>query len=172
MTRSRCHGHDSGFTLIELLVVLSIASVLASISAFGFWNWRLTAQHQGSAQQLVSQLRSTSERAIAEGRTYCVDFAATGRSYKLWQRSCADPTGPLPGTFWTQSANVATNASQTVPPPTCPALGTDRCCPTGHRCIYFLPRGMATQTDLTVTSTARSRIYIVHVEGLTARVWM
>ncbi len=155
---------ERGFTLIELVVVMSLASVLASIGAFGFWNWRKTAQQQGSAQQLVSVLRNSSERAVSEGRTYCVDLDAGGGSYTLWRTACVAGTGSqVAGPYATQSTKVTITAEQTQPPSVCPA---------SHKCMYFLPRGTGTATVLTVSSSARSRTYTVHVEGLTARVWM
>jgi type II secretion system protein H len=156
---------DDGFTLIELLVVMTIATVLMSIGAFGFWNWRSTAQHQGSAQQLVSQLRNTSEQAISEGRTYCLDLAAGGRSYSLWRYACSAAGSAAGGPYPTQSTKVTITAVLTQPPTVPP-------CPGGDQCMYFYPRGTAIPTTITVSSTARSRTYTIHVEGLTARVWM
>lgn len=158
-------GSDSGYTLIELTVVMVIAGTLMAIGMFGFWNWRNTAQQQGSAGQLVSTLRTASERSISEGRTYCVDITG-GKSYALWRYACSSATGTkVSGTTTTQSGKVSLAATITVPSPA-PA------CPSGDQCLYFYPRGTALPATISVSSTARSRIYTVHVEGLTARVWM
>jgi prepilin-type N-terminal cleavage/methylation domain-containing protein len=153
--------HD-GFTMIELLVVMIVASVLMSIGIFGFTNWQQTAQQQGSASQLVSTLRSSSEKAISEGRTYCVDISA-GTSYTQWRYSCGAGGTQVAGPYTVQS-KVTLETTNALP------LGAT--CPASHRCVYFYPRGTAVATTVAVRSTVRSRVYTVHVEGLTARVWM
>ncbi len=153
---------ERGFTLIELMVVMSISSTLMAIGAFSFVHWRQTAQQQGSASQLVSTLRGASERSISEGRTYCVDVA-TNKSYTLWRYTCG--TGSqVAGPFSVQSSKISLATTNTLP-------GT-AVCPASHKCLYFYPRGTAVASSVAVTSTARSKVYTVHVEGLTARVWM
>ena len=155
---------DSGFTLIELLVVMSIAGTLALISTFSFSNWRNTSQHQGSADELVSQLRNVSQRSISEGRTYCVDIASGGRSYTLWRTACGATGAQVAGPFAVQSPDVTLTAFTTppTPAPACPATST---------CLYFYPRGTAVPAFVTVASAVRSKTYTVRVEGLTARVY-
>jgi prepilin-type N-terminal cleavage/methylation domain-containing protein len=153
---------DDGFTMIELLVVMSVASVLMAIGIFGFTNWQRTAQQQGSASQLVSTLRSSSERAISEGRTYCVDISG-GTSYTQWRYSCSAAGTQVAGPYSVQS-RVSLTTTNTLP--------VTATCPPGHKCVYFFPRGTAVATTVAVQSAVRSRVYTVHVEGLTARVWM
>ena len=165
MTPSRRPGRsDAGFTLIELLVVMSIASTLALISAFGFSNWRNTSQHLGSADELVSQLRNASQRAISEGRTYCVDVASGGGSYALWRTACGAGGAQVAGPYTVQSPNVTLTA---LPAPPTPAPA----CPASSKCLYFYPRGTAVPAVVTVASAERSKTYTVRVEGLTARVY-
>ncbi|MDQ1643646.1 MAG: ral secretion pathway protein [Actinomycetota bacterium] len=166
----RGHAHAlnrepaDGFTLIELLVVMSIASILMAIGIFGFVNWQRTAQQQGSASQLVSGLRNASERSVSEGRTYCLDIDA-GTSYTLWRYSCVAPAGTqVEGQYKAQSATISFATTNTLP--------GGAACSAGHKCVYFYPRGTAVATTVTVNSTVRSKVYTVHVEGLTARVWM
>ena len=170
-TRSR----ESGFTLVELMVTMVIAGSLASISAFGFVNYRYTSQEQGSAQELVSTLRSASEQAISEGRTYCVDLPNSAGptlniTYSTWRYSCGGSSPvvgsvQVGGTRQTQSTQVSFTSTVTNPaaPPSCPAA---------HSCLYFFPRGTALPATVTVTSSKRSKKYIIHVEGLTARVYI
>lgn len=168
MSRRR---NDHGFTLVELMVTMVIAGTLASIATFGFANYRNTSQHQGSEQEIVSTLRSASEQAISEGRTYCVDFqnaspAASNRTFSTWRYSCggvgSSQTG---GSRMTQSTDVTFSASVTNPatPPACPAA---------HACLYFYPRGTALPATVTIASSKQSRTYVIHVEGLTARVYV
>ena len=152
---------DGGFTLIELMVTMVIASTLMSIGVFGFTNWRHTSQQQGTAQSLVSALRSTAVRSVSEGRTYCVDFAsATTQSYTVYRVSCV--TGTVAG-GGARTASSKVSLSPTV---------TSTPCTAGHKCIYFYPRGTASPATVDVTSSARSKVYRITVEGLTARVYM
>ena len=152
------------------MVTMVIAGTLASISVYGFANYRNTTQHQGSAQELVSVLRSASEQAISEGRTYCVDLEnaspATGnRTFSTWRYSCGGAgSSQFGGSRTTQSTDISFSATVTSPaPPSCPAT---------HACLYFYPRGTALPATVTVTSSKRSKKYIIHVEELTARVYI
>jgi len=154
---------QAGFTLIELVVVMSIASVLLGLGVFGFTSWRLTAQQQGTASELTSTLRNASVRAVSEGRTYCVSISA-GTSYVLWKYTCGTGT-QVAGPFRVQSNKVLLTTTATLPSPA-PA------CPEAQSCLYFYPRGTAIPATVTVTSTARSKVYRVNVEGLTSRVYM
>lgn len=154
---------DGGFTLIELVVVMSMAGMLLALGIFGFTSWRQTAQQQGSASELTSTLRSASVRAVSEGRAYCVNISG-GTTYTLWRYTCGTGT-QVAGPFRVQSAAVSFTAAITTPSPS-PA------CPTASSCLYFYPRGTAIPATVTVSSTARSKIYTVNVEGLTARVYM
>lgn len=162
---------DYGFTLVELMVTMVIAGALASVSIYGFANYRNTSQHQGSAQEIVSVLRSASEQAISEGRTYCVDLQNTSpttanRTFSTWRYSCGGAgSSQTGGSRSTQSADITFSATVAIPatPPACPA---------SHACIYFYPRGTALPATVTVASSKRPKTYTIHVEGLTARVYI
>ncbi len=161
---------EAGFTLLELVVVMSVMGVVLSIGVFGFANWRDTAQQQGTADELVSALRTASTRAISEGRTYCVQIAADGRSYTSWRSACSPTTGtqvtgaiPAQGSAVTLATTVPFPGTAAMPNPT-PA------CPSTAKCLYFFPRGTALPAQVLVSSAARTKTYTVRVEGLTARV--
>jgi type IV fimbrial biogenesis protein FimT len=158
---------ESGFSLIELVMVMSVAGILASISLFSFAHWRNTSQQQGSAQQLVSQLRNTAELALSEGRTHCVDLDPAGRTYSVWRYACGTGGTQLTGSLKTQTSRVTFSATLTPP-----LLSPAPTCPTSHTCLYFYPRGTAIAATIAVASSARSKVYTIHVEGLTARVYM
>jgi len=164
--RRRLIDDDAGVTMIELIVVMSIVGVLVSLASFGFWNWRQTSEHQGSAQQFVSQLRNVAVRAVSEGRTYCVDIDASKQSYSLWRYACDGSTGTQAGGPWATQSNRISLAAAVVAPTPAPS------CPSSHSCLYFYPRGTAIPATVTVSSSSRANTYTVHVEGLTARVWM
>lgn len=161
---------DDGFTLMELLVVMIISGVLLALGTFSFVNYRNAQEERGSVQQLVSVLRSASEQAVSEGRTYCVAMlngspASANRSYSLWQRACTTTGGgSLVNTWNTQSNRISFVPTVTNPNPV-PA------CAAGTSCIYFYPRGTALPASIVVSSSARSKTYTVRVEGLTARVY-
>lgn len=162
---------DSGFTLVELMVTMTVAAVMLAIGIFGFANWQKAAQQRGSARELVSVLRNASERAISEGRTYCVDINAAGTAMETWRYTCgpnpASPPAPASQLLQkarTQGTKVTLVATVTNPSPA-------PTCPTSHNCVYFYPRGTATPTTVVVASSARNKTYTVTVEGLTARVY-
>ena len=45
-------------------------------------------------------------------------------------------------------------------------------CPAPHACVYFYPRGTALPSTIVLTSSRRSKTFTIHVEGLTARVYI
>ncbi len=168
MSRAGRRGSD-GFTLIELLVVMSIVGVLAAVSSFSFADEMHKRQQQGSTQEIVSFLRSASVQSVSEGRTYCVSLAAAAapavnRGYTLWRYSCGGSTSvQVGGARATQSPNVSFSLTVTAP--------AANPCQAGSKCVYFYPRGTATPSAITVSSTKRSKTYSISVEGLTARVY-
>lgn len=167
MTRQ---DRESGFTMIELSVVLILAGIFMAIGAFTFTSYRNMSQERGSAAELMSFLRSASEQAISEGRTYCVALDNTtpstnNRNYTLWQKACTTAGGGTQKlTRKTQSAKVSFTATVTNP-------ATPPACGTGTVCVYFYPRGTALPTTISLRSSARSKVYTIRVEGLTARVY-
>ena len=156
---------DEGFTLLEMVMVMVVVGVIATIGTGAIGHWRDTSEEQGSAQQVVSQLRNASEKATSEGRTYCVDLSSGGRTVTLWRYSCGGPTGVASGAKSTQSSRVTFTSTVTAPSPAA-------ACPAGDGCVYFYPRGTATPATVLVKSSRRTTVYTIHVEGLTARVWM
>jgi len=161
---ARLTRNQGGFTLVELMVVMVIAGVLMTIGVFGFVNYQKTSQQRGTAKEVVSLLRNASERAISEGRTYCIDIAADGLSTTTWQRACGSSGTAVGVNMRTQSSQVTLEATVSNPSPA-PE------CPASHQCLYFYPRGTATPATVLVRSSARSKTYTVTVEGLTARVF-
>jgi type II secretion system protein H len=161
---ARLTREDHGFTLVELMVVMVIVGVLMTIGVFSFANYQKTSQQRGTAKEVVSLLRNASERAISEGRTYCIDIASDQLSTTTWRRACGPSGTALGDTTRTQSTKVTLDATVTNPSPA-PE------CPATHQCLYFYPRGTATPATVVIRSSARSKTYTVTVEGLTARVY-
>jgi len=154
-TAAELQPGEAGFTLVELMVTMVIAGTLSAISIFGFINYRNTSEEQGSSQELVSTLRTASEQAISEGRTYCVDLPnaaspAVNRTYSTWRIACGTGGTQTGGTHSTQAVSVSFTASVTTPatPPTCPST---------HACLYFYPRGTALPATVVVASSKRTK---------------
>jgi type II secretion system protein H len=164
LCRGQLMRDASGFTLVELMVVMVIAGTLMAIGVFSLANYQKVSQQRGTTKEVVSLLRNASERAISEGRTYCVDFADDGRSAVTYLKTCDGSDPSLRPRTWTQSSKVTLAAVVTSPAPAPP-------CPDLHQCVYFYPRGTATPTKVVVNSSARDKTYTVKVEGLTARVY-
>jgi prepilin-type N-terminal cleavage/methylation domain-containing protein len=153
---------QEGFTLIELMVTMIIGSVLLAIGSAAVFNLRNTSEQSGSATQMLSQFRKVAELAQSEGRTYCMDLSGT-RTYRAWRYACSGSTAV---SF--QPARKTTSSRVTI----ASTGGSTTNCPAGDRCVYFYPRGTATATTITITSSARSKVYTLHVEGLTSRVYL
>lgn len=156
---------DSGFTLIELLVTLSVGAVLTGMAGTSLAGWSASNAHKGTRDEVVSELRATAQRALSEGRTYCVAFQSDG-SWKTYRRSCSS-TGQLVLTSGANSAGSAVAAAFSY------ASGHVSTCTTGGgsaSCAYFYPRGTASAGTVTVTRTGKPT-YTVNVEQLTSRVY-
>ena len=156
---------DSGFTLIELLVTLSVGAVLMGLAGTSLAGWSASNAHKGTRDEVVSALRNTAQRALSEGRTYCVAFQANG-TWKTYRRSC-DSSGTL---VFNGSAN---SPGSSLAPVFSYVAGLQSTCTTGATatsCAYFYPRGTAAKGAVTV-SRAGKPTYTVNVEQLTSRVY-
>lgn len=161
---------DSGFTLIEMLVAMAIFSIVAVTAVWGLRAYQHSQEASGTAHDVVSALRNVAERSQSEGRTYCVAFASGGVTWDVWRYSCdpsyVTPTSPTPVRVL---GNQRTQGSAVVSIGT--AFANVGPCPAGPlACVYFYPRGTASQGALKVTQG--SRVYTVNVEGLTGRVYL
>lgn len=164
MTRAREDVTDrqQGFTLIELMVTMVIGSILLALGSVAVFSLRNTSEQSGAATQMLSQFRKVAELAQSEGRTYCMDLSGT-RNYRAWRYACSGSTAVNYEPARTTPSSRVTFAS---------TGGSTTNCPSGDRCVYFYPRGTATAATITITSSARSKVYTLHVEGLTSRVYL
>ena len=163
--KSRCTADDRGFTLIELLVTLSLGAVLTGLAGTSLADWSESNAHKGTRDEVVSALRNTAQRALAEGRTHCVAFQSDG-SWKVYRRAC-DSTGEAVLTGGANSpGSLVTSGFGYV-------AGLPSACTTGATptsCAYFYPRGTATSGTVTVSRPGKPT-YTVNVEQLTSRVY-
>lgn len=150
---------DGGFTLVELLVVVVLMGVGSTIAVSGFQGYARSAEHSGTRNDVSSALRAAHQRAQSEATSYCVSFAADGKSWSTFRGACG--TGQLvKGPEDVGGAEVTlTNVSFLRPD------GTP-----GSRDVTFTARGTASKGSLTVTRTGSAKTYTVSVEGMTARV--
>lgn len=154
---------DDGVTMLELMVTLSLAGILMATATWTLKPFITAHRLVGTTTDVRSTLRNASERALSEGRTFCVGFTAT--SWSLYQGSCATGT-KVQGPYTVADASFTLAAS--FPTPATPIPNQVTTCTTAGTCAYFYPRGNALTGNVTVARTGKS--YIVNVEGLTARV--
>lgn len=152
---------DQGFSLLEVMVTMVLASILGGLGLMSLQAYGRAQDFQGSADSLVSTLRTTAERSLSEGRTYCIHVDAAGGEWTTYERSCqmtsttVGTTAARGGTDL-QAGNFAT-----------PAAG--RPCPAAGECVYFYPRGTATPGTVELRRGSSTPITVT-VEGLSSRV--
>lgn len=151
-----------------MLVTLSLISILSAIAVWGLRSYTASQDFKGTANNLVAALRNIAERSQAEGRTYCLRFD-TANTWSSWRYSCQSG--------WTDgnlvSGKVTSGAAQgsvTFGNASFAAGVNAGSCPATLGCIYFYPRGTASDGSLQVQSAGRSSIDIT-VVGLTGRVY-
>jgi type II secretion system protein H len=154
------YQRDSGFTLIELLVTMSLLGVMMTIAVSGWTSWANASEQSGMARELQSALRQTQQRAVTEGNAMCLDFQSSSNQYTVYRGSCDDPLrvkvyGPV--------VSVAAKARIDSPVFTAPAGATS----TG---VTFYARGTAWPGTVKIVRAGTSKVYLLHVEGLTGRV--
>ena len=149
----------AGHSLFELMCAMTVLGVLAGILVGGLRSWFEARAHAGSAAAIQSVLREAQQRALAEGRSICVDFGVTSQSYAVYRTTCdARPYAPpVHGPLHTDAQNVRIAE---------PAFG-----PSGSSTgVTFLPRGTASSGSVKVFRDGSSRVYEVTVDGLTGRI--
>jgi prepilin-type N-terminal cleavage/methylation domain-containing protein len=173
---------DAGFTLIEMMVTMVVAGILIATATMALNAYTKAQSEKGTANRVVSSLRDAAGRAQAEGRTYCVSFDSA-TSWSVWRYSC-DPswtgTSIQGATLTPTKVNSASRQGQasidttSVAFPAITVLGLPSGCGTAGtgKCVYFYPRGIATEGQLNVIRPGSTKIYVVKVGGLTSRVYL
>lgn len=143
-----------------MLAVVAIMGIGSAIAVSGFSSYAKSAEHSGTRDGVVSALRAANQRALAEASTYCVRFAADGKSWTTIRGTCAAGTtvvkGPEP---------VGGKQVSVIDVSFLRADGTP-----GSRDVEFTARGTASKGSIKVVRSDASTTYTVSVEGLTARV--
>jgi prepilin-type N-terminal cleavage/methylation domain-containing protein len=152
---SRARSDDRGFTLLEVISTCLLLGILLGLSVGPWQSYRHARAHIEARTELVAALRNAQISAVAENITYRVDITADRavtyrlasggdeqtRMYEI-ENSAVSFSGP---SFEDSSGIVDTSA-------------------------YFYPRGSASKGEVDVVRDGRSKVYVVSVEGLTARV--
>ena len=152
---------DRGFTLVELMVVVALMGVLGTVGLMSLVGYTKSQAQQGEADEIVSTLRLSAQRALTEGVTYCVHLDATARTVTTYKRVCGPTANRVQSPRALRKDVQLGNATFT------PAL-LAQTCPTSGDCAYFYPRGTASEGGLVVNGSQRP--IAIEVKGLTSRV--
>lgn len=153
---------DAGVTLAELLVVIAILGILLAFTAWGVNAWATASAFKGAPSAIQSVLRSTQERAITEGKSFCVQFDTAADTYTVYRYACTDPdrvkvSGPFgTGSGWVHLSGPVFRDSADV-------------AQTG---VTFTAHGSAWPGQVSVVRDGTVTPYTVHVDSLTGRVWI
>lgn len=151
---------DSGFTLVELLVTMAVLGLMMTIAVSGWVSWAKASEQSGTARELQSVLRQTQQRAVTEGLAMCVDFNTVSNEYTVYRGPCDDSSRVrVSGPVMTGTADVRIDSALF----TAPAGSTS----TG---VTFYARGTAWPGTVKIVRAGTSKVYLLHVEGLTGRV--
>jgi prepilin-type N-terminal cleavage/methylation domain-containing protein len=159
----RLNTEDSGgFTLVELLIVTVLMGMIGGAGLTAFAGYARNADLDGSANDVVSALRSAAQRSVTEGRTFCVAFDATANTYTVYRSSCASTSTIVTPAKQTRGPAILSSPSFT------PANSTTDVC-SADGCAYFYPRGTGSPGQVVVRRNG-GRSITVTIEGLTSRV--
>jgi prepilin-type N-terminal cleavage/methylation domain-containing protein len=154
---------DAGFTLVETIMVTVLIGILGALAVTAFLNYARAADLEGSADDVVSILRTTAQQSLTEGRTVCVHFDDAADTYTVYRSSCAATSTVTTPTKQTRGPAVISSPSFV------PANAATDVCFVGDDCAYFYPRGTASAGSVVVERPGGKTINI-DVEGLTSRV--
>ncbi len=150
---------DRGFTLVEVMVTTVLMVIVGALTMTSLVAYARAQDHQSSAEEVVSVLRTTAQRSLAEGRTHCVAFDTAAETWTVRRTTCA-ATGTVVGQGDARTGISLQAAAFTLQP--------TQACPGGASCVYFTPRGTASPGTVGIARAAD--VITVTVEGLSSRV--
>ena len=160
---------DHGVTLVELMAAIALAGILTATATWTFANYLRTTQHRDTGVEVRAALRSAAERALSEGRTYCIYFDAATGTYSTYRSDCTVAANKVATA--TTGASTVHFTAVAFTPPSAAVPNQTTACPKPKACAYFYPRGTAIPGVLDITrSSGGTKAYRITVEGLTSRV--
>lgn len=106
----KCRSKKAGFTLLEILIVLVILGIAATFSFMAFGDFGLSRKATVEAEQLVTLIKVTQQRAILEMTTFGIGIHKNGYQFfrftenNQWQTLSA---APLKGRSWPNHLNAS-----------------------------------------------------------------
>jgi prepilin-type N-terminal cleavage/methylation domain-containing protein len=110
--RGKSRSSRSGFSLLEAVVAIAVIGVLLAMAILNFGTILPNYKANSALDQVLSQLRSARERAIAHRREVQVSFVGNNQIVitELWPPNTGTPPAPVTYTF-EGGANFTTFAS-------------------------------------------------------------
>lgn len=163
---------DSGFTLVELMVTIALVGITGAFAVWGLLTYSRVQSMNETATSLLGEFRTVAQRATAEDRTYCLSIDTT-TTYSLWRYSCntAEPTTPGTPTK-VSSFNVSGTSMLESVSFTNSNTNLAHLCGSGTLgCVFFYPRGNASDGSITIGRSGSSATKVISVVGLTGRAY-
>lgn len=143
---------------------MALSVLIGTTGLVALKNFGQTQDRQGTADEVVSVLRTTAQQSLSEGRTYCVSLNATSGTWEVWRVACdAGVVGTRVQTGGAVRGDTRLGSVSFTTPATNPG------CPTAGACAYFYPRGTATPGSIAISWGVAETITVT-VEGLSSRV--
>jgi Tfp pilus assembly protein FimT len=81
MDKQKRYRGDSGFTIMELLGVVALMLIISAMATPAFYYWTPTVQLSSGARQVAEDLSLARMKAIAENKSYRLNFPTTSTYY-------------------------------------------------------------------------------------------
>jgi len=127
---------SKGFTLIEMIIVIGIIGIVSAVALAGWRDYQNNTNLKTAAEQVMTDIAFSKQRAIAEGIQYCMQFTDGSSNYSINATSCVTPTQ-------TQAKNITVFGSGLTISNT--NFNLDR--------VSFLPRGTLSSNTGTIVLT-------------------
>jgi prepilin-type N-terminal cleavage/methylation domain-containing protein len=169
----RPKAHD-GFTLVELMVVITLTTILLALGASALRHYWLTQALEGSAEELVSQLRQLQQRTDSESHplVYGARFEIGTSNWAIVRydpksaTTTADDECTVDSTRLFSDGVAVSAASFDTPP----GVVVSKCPDSAQAFVFFYARGTATGGSLTLRHGVTTDTETVSVLPLTGRV--
>jgi len=138
-----------GFTLVELMIVIAIMAILAAIAAPNFQSYMAQRRVNGAARQVMTDLIEARMKACSLNQRVKVSFGSN-HTYQVWND--ADGNG-------TVADNEGDDIERDIHPDYNDVTFSASANP------FFLPRGTAIGSTITLTNSSGSKYVKVALSG-------